>query len=816
MELELKVEPKFPGWNYGRLDAVGGGTYKVDSVIRIADNFVLPKDNVWQTHVTLPDGEAPIYEYKFHFVDEFSSLDEVKYRVTYLPDNIKRPAILRIEGVPTSLSSTAVNTVRVIFESPIDATTFTTDVMTLYCQAGPNLITNAVLINQVDDTTFDIDLSQVTVQDGYYVLTIATTEIANEFGDKGYYGKQVSWSQYTNTPAVLSFIGLPEEGKPNAQAIDNVLVQFNLPIDVETFTPARVIWTLNGTAIAINTQITPMNEEMTLFRLSGLEALISTDGEYALTIDLLNIKAESGNFGLMNQTAKWLYDTTPPQIKEVRLLKNGGFDEQHVTTVEVVFTEAVDGFSLPMIELERDGNTEPISQLIFAQLNDSTYQMTNFNLLTYHEAEYALNFDLSYMVDMAGNIGVGTYEKAWVVNRTAPPAVTELKIAPDYGHAADDGITSTGKLNVSMRVHASNARIKLYYNSLGSTHLLVDTLPQQTGLFTIPVNIPIAGSMKLQAETVDQFGNSSVAEINIYIDDMPLSASWEGMPTDVKRTHPQTVLLNFSDKLLTDADLLSQITCRLNNEVVALSGLTITQNSETQYTLGGFGYIGVEQGGAFSVSVNTTALSKYSSGKAGVENYRAQWTLRGNKPPVAVVGENMHNVERGMLITLDGSASYDDDMDEISYMWTAPEGITLSSNIIAKPMFVVPEESPDTLIFKLIVSDGVSQSQEVSMKVGILKEMGVESIGGHYNAIEVYPNPTRGDFAIRFTDLQTSNMVVRIFNLAGKLVYQEDINLDGTNSQYPIESLSLKPGIYMVDVRDNKTKPVGLRRLIVK
>ena len=41
--------------------------------------------------------------------------------------------------------------------------------------------------------------------------------------------------------------------------------------------------------------------------------------------------------------------------------------------------------------------------------------------------------------------------------------------------------------------------------------------------------------MKLQAETVDTLGNISMAELQVFIDDMPLSASWNSIPTGMLR-----------------------------------------------------------------------------------------------------------------------------------------------------------------------------------------------------------------------------------------------------------------------------------------
>ena len=76
-----------------------------------------------------------------------------------------------------------------------------------------------------------------------------------------------------------------------------------------------------------------------------------------------------------------------------------------------------------------------------------------------------------------------------------------------------------------------------------------------------------------------------------------------------------------------------------------------------------------------------------------------------NQIPSADAGVDQ-TVEKGSTVTLDGSASLDADNDELSYHWTAPEGITLNSEIIAKPTFTVPEVNEKTqFVFSLVVSD---------------------------------------------------------------------------------------------------------------
>lgn len=85
-------------------------------------------------------------------------------------------------------------------------------------------------------------------------------------------------------------------------------------------------------------------------------------------------------------------------------------------------------------------------------------------------------------------------------------------------------------------------------------------------------------------------------------------------------------------------------------------------------------------------------------------------TVTPNKAPIANAG-TAKTINENSLFTLNGTASSDPDNDELNYLWTAPEGITLSSNTASKPTFTAPVVTTDTCYkFSLIVSDGLLNS----------------------------------------------------------------------------------------------------------
>src|SRR5690606_30294004 len=129
-------------------------------------------------------------------------------------------------------------------------------------------------------------------------------------GIDGVEGKQANWTQFVGIPAISEFIGLPNNnvGSP----FDLLLLKFNVPIDKTTLLPARLTWNKDGSPVTGSITIIPMDTEGKLFQLSGLQSFMIGDGDYALTVDLQNIKSLDGITGAIDQSVEWKIDKTPP------------------------------------------------------------------------------------------------------------------------------------------------------------------------------------------------------------------------------------------------------------------------------------------------------------------------------------------------------------------------------------------------------------------------------------------------------------------------------------------------------------------------
>ena len=215
-EYLLTIRPNYNGWNYGNLLDPTVGRQKLVSVVRTRDNAQIPVDNVWQTDRTLLDGEKWRYENRLHFVADIPA-EVMAEGETFLLTFEPRPAveldIESFEGVPAhgTLQQTQLTEVTVNFNKPIAADGFPKSAITLNCQGVPQ-DTEKINIERINDQTFRLHLNEVTLGNGYYVLTIQMANMRDADGYAGSYGRQATWVQFVDGKVNLRIAASPAEG----------------------------------------------------------------------------------------------------------------------------------------------------------------------------------------------------------------------------------------------------------------------------------------------------------------------------------------------------------------------------------------------------------------------------------------------------------------------------------------------------------------------------------------------------------------------------------------------------------------------------
>ena len=229
-----------------------------------------------------------------------------------------------------------------------------------------------------------------------------------------------------------------------------------------------------------------------------------------------------------------------------------------------------------------------------------------------------------------------------------------------------------------------------------------------------------------------------------------LSSTSVATPTFIAPQVSQTTQYTFS-LVVNDGTVNStakQVVITVNNNnkpPVANAGTNITLNSRGQVALDGSGsydpdgdpltyrwtvsnqvLTGVRPlytAPYVEVTTNYTVTLIVNDGKTDSAPSEIVITVRPsiNSAPVADAGSNQ-TVPAGTLVTLNGSSSYDPDNDPITYQWTAPSGITLSSTAVAMPTFIAPQVSQTTqYTFSLVVNDGSVNSTSKQVVITVNK-----------------------------------------------------------------------------------------------
>ncbi|MES2455602.1 MAG: MBG domain-containing protein [Bacteroidota bacterium] len=707
---KLTVLPSDTGFNYVKLEDPGNRLYDLVSVTR-NDGQVIPIENAWLTYVTLPVSRSPVYENKFHFVDRFTGTAAVNYTVVWKPKNTNVLKVDSIYNAPSGTSVVQLKKLKVVFNKRIDAASFTVADLKLTLQGGPNLINSSVKISQLDTTTYEVDLSEVTNGNGLYLFTAQAAEITDVYGITGTAGRQVSWSQFIDVPAVEAFKGIPDSHV--ASKFDGIGVLFNLPIDMTTVIPARFSIKKNGTVLNGKLVIDSVSKDHKLFYLSGLKDLLVQNGKYELVVDLPNIKAESQKAGLKQQSVMLTVDNTGPVLVSLEKLAAGGIDNQHIPIVKMEFDEDAIGFNVAAIQLTRNGEVLPLRIDQLSNTDLKLWSAGNFGILTYPDGNYTLKVNLAGVKDAGGNAGIGSKSVSWIVNRTASIAITKLAVKPDLGYSDTDGITSGTAMTVSFHLDNAAEKVTISQTDKSGEATLTTINKVAAGEVAIPVALLPGGSMGIKVTAADKNGITTSQEKAMFIDRTALTGKWAMASGQTLTRQPDTLDVVFSSRLLDQKLLLNAIQLTRNGVVLPKVSLRSAALNDTLYQVTGLRGASTLEGN-YQVILDTRLLSKYTSGKTGDATAIANWAVMfPNEAPVANAGQDIE-VKSSGLVKLDGSGSSDPDQDAITYSWTAPDGIILTGGNTATPSFTATmDQNGKTFLFLLLVSDGKSFHTDV-------------------------------------------------------------------------------------------------------
>ncbi len=197
-ECEITVSTDDAGWFYVSVPDPAVGRRVVESVIFDGDER--PANNAWLTDRTLIDGHDPLYEFRLHTAAYAATAGQHTVRVRFAPAPTVELEVEDFLGVPeVAVQKEAVKDVTVVFNKDIEEATFTSDDISFKLQ-GESLDASEIKIERIDGRTYKLVLGDLTNEDGYYVLTVATADIIDSEGFNGKNGRSVAWVQAIDGP----------------------------------------------------------------------------------------------------------------------------------------------------------------------------------------------------------------------------------------------------------------------------------------------------------------------------------------------------------------------------------------------------------------------------------------------------------------------------------------------------------------------------------------------------------------------------------------------------------------------------------------
>lgn len=176
----------------------------------------------------------------------------------------------------------------------------------------------------------------------------------------------------------------------------------------------------------------------------------------------------------------------------------------------------------------------------------------------------------------------------------------------------------------------------------------------------------------------------------------------------------------------------------------------------------------------------------------------------GNGAPVANAGDDKTLILPENNTVLDGSESYDPDMDPITYLWQQVSGpdVTLSNTTSASLMLTDLLEG--TYVFSLTVTDDndLSDTDEVNVIVYSLSAISDRSEDG----ILIYPNPVVDMLHINIPGV-AGNSKLTVYNATGAVLIQKTI--DAFDGRIEVDFSGFSKGLYIVNLETQNGNYTG-------
>jgi Ca2+-binding RTX toxin-like protein len=602
-----------PGWSYIKLTDPGDGKYKVKSVVR-SDGKVIKTDNVWLTDRTFPGTGRPTYENILHLLD-FDSTGS--YTITYSSGDTIAPTANIIDVSPNP-RTTAVGSIDVTFSEAIQGSTFDYQDLNLTLNGGANLITSAITVALVSDTTYRIT-GLDTSNDGQYQLSLITNGITDLDGNAGTTTATETWTKATDAPAVLAINGItnPLRNTP----VTSLEVAFSQNINASSLSISDLSLTLNGGANLLTASNTITAISGNTYQIGNIQGLTGEPGNYVFSVNATGVQNVAGNAGVGNRSVNWQLDNVQPIVQIIGGV-NATSRRQPLQQVEVTFSESIDLTTLTAsdIVLTRDGVAVALSGLDITSSGNGKYLIKGLAAAQTVDGNYQLTINGAGVSDVAGNAGTGSAAASWSIDTLAPSA-SGITISPDTGISSTDLLTNSLNLTVAGTISEAGTQVLLKDLTTG-IDLGSATNPGTT--FSQNIVLNNSGTHQIQVQIVDAAGNFTNSNVNVFVDQSAPTSSFVNVPSP-NTTGISSIDIAFSESINASGLTLTDLKLTKDGVLLDLSNAVITAISATNYQLSGLSTLTATPGN-YSLSLNNVGVIDLA-GNAGTDSTVANFTV---------------------------------------------------------------------------------------------------------------------------------------------------------------------------------------------
>jgi hypothetical protein len=679
-DFQVQLTANMPaGWAYLKMPDPGPH-YRLFRVVRSDGKEILVGTNVWTTDRSFPSALAgAVRENLLHLLD-YDSTDA--YTLYYQVKDAVVPTILSAGAGLAALQTGPVATVDIVTSETIDLLTFTRDDLVLTRNGGANLINNGITVTNVGTNVYRISgLAPLTGLDGNYEMTVLGAGIIDFGGNPLANDGLVTWAKGVDAPVVVSITKpVPD---PRNTGVTNLDVVFTKAIDAATFGLDDLRLTRNGGAdlITAGVSITPLN--VTSFRLGGLEALTSAEGNYVFTVFGSGVTGQDASTGVGSLSQRWSVLSVGPALVSLEA-PTPTVRNIVVQSLEVTFDRAINPatFDWRDVTLTRDGGANLItSDVTVTRLNDTTYRWGNFSWVQGLAGTYTMTVSGAGVQDAAGNFGSGVRSQTWTLELTKPAAPFNVFISPDLGVSAIDGRTTSNNITLGGLLGETNLTVRVYDDTLG---LDLGTAIINGASFTKALSFDILGAHALRLFAVDAAQNvSSNVNFNVFIDQSAPTATLQAVTPVTREAAVPSLDITLSEAVNQATFTRGSFTLTRDGGADLLTpAVTLSRQTDTLYRLNNLTALNTNPGN-YLLTLQMSGVQDLA-GNAGAGSLTRAWTIRAtssNRPPVIAVITN-RAVNEGTRLTIPVSGA-DPDLpaQTLAYVLggTVPTGASIDS-----------------------------------------------------------------------------------------------------------------------------------------